>query len=195
MIPWEVLNFETHRKHREQRDQRLRSLEDELHRLYSLTSLAEEINGLEFENGVLRDIALRYSITLPETFELRSAPLAEVTIFGDHGDQQRLSVTIPSSAIQKVQDAECHTLDPNETTKTTPLENGTMKCPNLTQMGINFVLSLVCPHNLPTQKLTRTQPGTTMSLSHPGSRFRRAIRTRNVHAGNTASGCPSRTRR
>ncbi|CAI7678938.1 unnamed protein product [Penicillium pancosmium] len=153
------------KKHRERRDQRLRSLEDELHRLYSLTSLAEEINGLEFENGVLRDIALRYSIPLPQDFELRRAPLAEVTIFGDHGDQQHLSVTIPNSATHIVQDAECHTSDPNETGKKDPLESGTTKCPSLTQMGIDFVLSLERPCLFHTRAPDSAEPsGHAMSM-------------------------------
>ncbi|KAJ5979802.1 hypothetical protein N7481_007100 [Penicillium waksmanii] len=135
------------KKHREQRDHRLRSLEDELHRLYSLTSLADELNELEFENGVLREIALRCSIPLPQNFQLRSAPLAEVTIFGNHGHHQHLSVTIPNSATHMVQDAHRHhhNSELSDEQINNPSESGSAKYLNLTQMGIDFVLSLERP--------------------------------------------------
>lgn len=137
-----MLNLQNHRKHREQRDQRLRILEDELHRLYSLTSLRDELNELEFENGVLRDIALRYSIGLPQSVEPRSAPLAEVTIFGDHGAGQHLSVTIPSSPKYGVQDEfHRHSLEASDEEIQDPSQSDSTKYPNLSQMGIDFVLS------------------------------------------------------
>ncbi|KAJ6164929.1 hypothetical protein N7470_003601 [Penicillium chermesinum] len=83
------------KKHRERHENRCRALEDELHRLYGLLAEADELQGLRYENEVLRDIMIRHSIPLPVGMKPQRPSLAEVTFFTDDGHHQFLQVKMP----------------------------------------------------------------------------------------------------
>ncbi|KAJ5110569.1 hypothetical protein N7532_001104 [Penicillium argentinense] len=138
------------KKHREQKDLRLRKLEDELHRLYSLTTLADELSDLRFENDVLRDIIARHSIQVPLEYATQPPRLAEVTIFGDHRSHQDISVKLPkndvphprqtqppSTALESIQQKS----RPDGSVSLAPSQTYT----SFAQLGVDFVLSLERP--------------------------------------------------
>lgn len=72
-------------------------LEDELYRLYHLITVKEELQTLQFENEILRDIMARHSIALPANVPLQEPAWAEVTFTSDGGDGQGqyLQVKLP----------------------------------------------------------------------------------------------------
>jgi hypothetical protein len=70
-------------------------LEDELHRLYSLLTQADELRGLQHENEILKDIMIRHSIPLPPNILSHRTGMAEVIIIGDTDSQQYLQVRLP----------------------------------------------------------------------------------------------------
>lgn len=72
-------------------------LEDELYRLYHLITVKEELQTLQLENEILRDIMARHSIALPANVPLQEPAWAEVTFTSDWGDGQGqyLQVKLP----------------------------------------------------------------------------------------------------
>ena len=72
-------------------------LEDQLYRLYHLITAKEELQTLQFENEILRDIMDRHSIALPANVPLQEPAWAEVTFTSDGGDGQGqyLQVKLP----------------------------------------------------------------------------------------------------
>lgn len=83
------------RKHREKQEDHCRMLEDELHRLYYLITIDEELQNLRFENEILRDIMVRHSIPLPPGLKLQEASWAEVMFTNHGGHDQQLQVKLP----------------------------------------------------------------------------------------------------
>ncbi|KAJ5239300.1 hypothetical protein N7468_003919 [Penicillium chermesinum] len=151
------------KKHRERHENRCRALEDELHRLYGLLAEADELQGLRYENEVLRDIMIRHSIPLPVGMKPQRPSLAEVTFFTDDGHHQFLQVKMPeydhgSSHTASQPCANGHELaypdmhaplgrlgNPQLQMGQASDESSYAHTPNFIQMGVDFVLSLERP--------------------------------------------------
>jgi hypothetical protein len=110
-------------------------LEDELHRLYHLITMDEELQNLRFENEILRDIMVRHSIPLPPGVRLQEASRAEVTFTNHGGHDQHLQVKLPEYRSSSDNSSEFNT---NTTTdKSSPHNQSTI--PSTELLGIRYV--------------------------------------------------------
>ncbi|KAF3389464.1 hypothetical protein F1880_003622 [Penicillium rolfsii] len=144
------------KRHREKKEDHCRELEDELHRLYRLITVDEELAHLRLENEILRDIMVRHSIPLPPGSRLQAASWAEVIFINHGGHDQHLQVKMPEyqssadylPAFDDITDPSLPSMqsnvssgEPSEMSNTTNFPSGI----NLAQMGVDFVLSIERP--------------------------------------------------
>ncbi|GAD95717.1 hypothetical protein CIMG_08996 [Paecilomyces variotii No. 5] len=85
------------RKHRQKKDNYIRVLEDELHKLYKMSTMSSQIQELVEENNILRAIIIRHKIPIPQEISHRQGRWAEVVVVGNDNPDQHLEVKIGNS--------------------------------------------------------------------------------------------------